>query len=64
MILPYYRRLIRRVRAKTDAKIFHHSCGAVTKAADILVDAAADEWGAYPLRAELLELRRLVPALL
>ena len=138
-----------RVRAKTDAKVFHHSCGAVTKAADILVDAgvdilnslqphatgmnstylkdrygaelafhggvdiqevlpngtvedvedevkkriaiwapgggyvfcaahniqidvppenltamyrAADEWGTYPLREELLELRRLMPA--
>jgi uroporphyrinogen decarboxylase len=42
MILPYYRRLIRRVRAKTDAKVFHHSCGAVSKAADILVDAGVD----------------------
>ena len=42
MILPYYRRLIRRIRAKTDAKVFHHSCGAVTKAADILVDAGVD----------------------
>jgi uroporphyrinogen decarboxylase len=34
--------LIHRVRAKTDAKIFHHSCGAVTKGADILVDAGVD----------------------
>ena len=42
MVLPYYLRLIRRVRAKTDAKIFHHSCGAVTKAADILVEAGVD----------------------
>lgn len=42
MILPYYRRLIDRVRAKTEAKVFHHSCGAVVKAADILVDAGVD----------------------
>ena len=42
MILPYYRRLIRGVKAKTGAMIFHHSCGAVTKAADILVEAGVD----------------------
>ncbi|MBT3272231.1 MAG: uroporphyrinogen decarboxylase [Spirochaetales bacterium] len=42
MILPYYQRLIRRVKAKTNAKIFHHSCGAVTKAGDILIDAGVD----------------------
>lgn len=42
MILPYYRRLIDRVKAKTEAKVFHHSCGAVVKAADILVDAGVD----------------------
>ena len=42
MILPYYRRLIDRVRARTEARIFHHSCGSVVKAADILVEAGVD----------------------
>ena len=42
MIHPYYHRLIRRVKTKTNAKIFHHSCGAVTKAADLLVKLDVD----------------------
>ncbi|MCL5072252.1 MAG: uroporphyrinogen decarboxylase [Actinobacteria bacterium] len=42
MILPYYRRLLDFVKSKTKAKIFHHSCGAVTKGAEILIDAGVD----------------------
>jgi len=42
MILPYYKRLLDFVKSKTDAKIFHHSCGSVTKAADLLIEAGVD----------------------
>lgn len=42
MILPYYKRLIDFIRTKTDAKVFHHSCGSVTQAAQLLVDAGVD----------------------
>lgn len=42
MILPYYKKLISFIKSKTDAKIFHHSCGSVVKVADILVDAGVD----------------------
>ena len=42
MILPYYKRLLDFVKSKTDAKIFHHSCGSLVKAGDLLVDAGVD----------------------
>jgi uroporphyrinogen decarboxylase len=42
MILPYYKKMISFIKTKTNAKIFHHSCGAVTKAAELLIDAGVD----------------------
>ncbi len=51
MILPYYKRLIKRIKSKTDAKIFHHSCGAVTKAGNLLVDAGVDVLNSLQPRA-------------
>jgi len=30
------------IKSKTDAKIFHHSCGSVAKAGDLLLDAGVD----------------------
>jgi len=42
MILPYYREEIDFIKTKTDAKIFHHSCGSVAKAGDLLLDAGVD----------------------
>ena len=42
IILPYYKREIDFVKSKTNAKIFHHSCGSVVKAADLLVEAGVD----------------------
>ncbi len=42
MIFPYYKEEIDFIKSKTDAKIFHHSCGSVTKAGDLLLDAGVD----------------------
>jgi uroporphyrinogen decarboxylase len=42
MVLPYYKKLISFIKTKTDAKIFHHSCGSVVKAADLLIEAGVD----------------------
>ena len=42
MILPYYKEEIDFIKSKTDAKIFHHSCGSVTKAGDLLLEAGVD----------------------
>ncbi len=42
MILPYYKKEIDFIKSKTDAKIFHHSCGSVVKAGDLLMDAGVD----------------------
>jgi len=42
MILPSYLEQIEFIKSKTDAKIFHHSCGSVVKAGDLLVDAGVD----------------------
>ena len=42
MIFPYYKRELDFVKSKTDAKIFHHSCGSVVKAVDLLIDAGVD----------------------
>jgi len=42
MIFPYYKKLLDFVKSKTDAKIFHHSCGSTVKAGDILIDAGVD----------------------
>ena len=39
MILPYYKKLLDFVKSKTNAKIFHHSCGYVVKSADLLLEA-------------------------
>ncbi len=42
MILPYYKKALDFIKSKTNAKIFHHSCGSVIKAADLLLDAGVD----------------------
>jgi len=42
MILPYYKKELDFIKSKTNAKIFHHSCGSVVKAADLLLDAGID----------------------
>lgn len=42
MILPYYKEQIKFIKSKTNAKIFHHSCGSVVKAGDLLLDAGVD----------------------
>ena len=52
MILPYYRKLLDFVRSKTNAKIFHHSCGSVLKAGDILIDAGVDILNSLQPRAK------------
>ena len=42
MIFPYYKEEIDFIKRKTDAKIFHHSCGSVAKAGDLLLDVGVD----------------------
>ncbi|MBN2072566.1 MAG: uroporphyrinogen decarboxylase [Actinobacteria bacterium] len=42
MILPYYKKQLDFIKSKTNAKIFHHSCGSVVKAGDLLLDAGVD----------------------
>jgi uroporphyrinogen decarboxylase len=42
MILPYYKKEIDFIKSKTNAKIFHHSCGSVVKACHMLIEAGAD----------------------
>ncbi len=42
MILPYYKKILDFVKSKTNAKIFHHSCGSVVKAADLIIEAGVD----------------------
>ena len=42
MILPYYKKALDFIKSKTNAKIFHHSCGSVVKAADLLLEAGVD----------------------
>lgn len=42
LIKPFYKRYFDLVKSKTDAKIFYHSCGNVTKLIDELVDMGVD----------------------
>ncbi len=42
MILPYYKSLLDFVKSKTNAKIFHHSCGSVVKGVDLLIEAGIE----------------------
>jgi uroporphyrinogen decarboxylase len=42
MVLPYYKKMISFIKSKTKAKIFHHSCGAMGKAAGLLIEAGVD----------------------
>lgn len=42
MILPYYKKLITFIKTKTNAKIFHHSCGSVVKGVEMLLDSGVD----------------------
>jgi uroporphyrinogen decarboxylase len=42
MILPYYKELLDFIKSKTNAKIFHHSCGSVVKGVDLLIEAGID----------------------
>lgn len=42
MVMPYYKRLLEFIKSKTDAKIFHHSCGSVIKGVDLLIEAGID----------------------
>ena len=42
MILPYYKKLLDFIKSKTNAKIFHHSCGSTVKAGDFLIEAGVD----------------------
>ena len=51
MILPYYKKLLDFVKSKTNAKIFHHSCGSVVKAADLLLEAGIDVLNSLQPRA-------------
>lgn len=52
MILPYYKRELDFVKSKTDAKIFHHSCGSVRGAGDLLIDAGVDVLNSLQPRAK------------
>lgn len=51
MILPYYKKELDFVKSKTDAKIFHHSCGSVVKAGELLIDAGVDVLNSLQPRA-------------
>lgn len=42
MIFPYYKQEIDFIKSKTKAKIFHHSCGSIIGAVDLLIDAGVD----------------------
>jgi len=42
MILPYYKKELDFIKSKTNAKIFHHSCGSVINAVDLLLEAGVD----------------------
>lgn len=42
MVLPYYKEIIDFVKSKTEAKIFHHSCGSIIKIVNILIEAGID----------------------
>lgn len=42
MILPYYKKEIDFIRSKTEAKIFHHSCGSIVKGAALLMEVGVD----------------------
>jgi len=52
MIIPYYKKELDFIKSKTDAKIFHHSCGSVTKAGDLLIDAGVDVLNSLQPRAK------------
>ena len=49
MILPYYKKALDFIKSKTNAKIFHHSCGSVVKAADLLLEAGIDVLNSLPV---------------
>lgn len=51
MVLPYYKKLLNFVKSKTNAKIFHHSCGSTIKAGDILIEAGVDVLNSLQPRA-------------
>jgi uroporphyrinogen decarboxylase len=42
IVLPRYRKLLRSIKAKTDAKIFYHSCGSLYPLIKHLIDAGID----------------------
>lgn len=42
IVLPRYRKFISRIKAKTDAKVFYHSCGGLYPLIKHLVDAGID----------------------
>ena len=42
MILPYYKKELDFIKSKTNAKIFHHSCGSIINAVNMLLDAGVD----------------------
>jgi uroporphyrinogen decarboxylase len=42
IVLPRYRKFISRIKAKTDAKVFYHSCGSLYPLIKYLIDAGID----------------------
>jgi uroporphyrinogen decarboxylase len=42
IIKPFHKKLLNLIKSKTDAKIFHHSCGSVVDILDELIDAGID----------------------
>jgi uroporphyrinogen decarboxylase len=42
MILPFYKKEIDFIKSKSNAKIFHHSCGSIINAVNMLLDAGVD----------------------
>ena len=59
MILPYYKKELDFIKSKTNAKIFHHSCGSVINAANLLLEAGVDILNSLQPRAAGMDTRFL-----
>jgi uroporphyrinogen decarboxylase len=55
MVLPYQKKLVDFIRTKTDAKIFHHCCGASVYAADLFLESGVDIVNSLQPRARSMD---------
>lgn len=59
LIKPHHRRMIAAVKAKADVKVLYHSCGAVTRLVDDLIDIGVDALNPVQVTAADMDPRML-----